>query len=232
MTDSVSPSSPSGTSPENALLPLLPSAARLALVYAPPATREATLALFALDARLAGLLRHSREPMLAQLRLSWWRETLKQEPAAWPKGDPLLTALRGWHGTQGALGALVDGWEALTGPAPLVPEALDAMADGRGEAFAALARALGREGEEAVARRVGRDWALADLAMQLSHPQEREAARVLLDRPASPARLSRPLRPLGVLRGLALHRLARCSADPSVSPGGVLTALRIGLLGR
>jgi len=58
------------------LVASLPTASRLALAYAPAKARLQTLALFALDTRLAGLLRNSSEPMLAQLRLSWWRETL------------------------------------------------------------------------------------------------------------------------------------------------------------
>jgi hypothetical protein len=36
----------------------------------------ATLALLALDARLAAILRGRREPIAAQLRLAWWREML------------------------------------------------------------------------------------------------------------------------------------------------------------
>jgi len=46
---------------------------RLALAYAPQSTRLPLLALLALDMRLAGIVRNSREPMLAQLRLAWWR---------------------------------------------------------------------------------------------------------------------------------------------------------------
>lgn len=212
--------------------PILPSASRLALTYAPRSSREATLALLALDSRLAGLLRHSREPMLAQLRLSWWRETLRQDPQAWPQGDPLLTALRSWNGGHQGLAALVDGWEALTGPAPLPAEALDAMADGRGDAFAGFARALGREREEEVAHRLGREWALADLSVHLSHPQEREAARVLAGKQTYRPWVSRPLRPLAVLHALAWHRLQRGGTDTAISPTALLKALRIGLLGR
>lgn len=224
---------PAATAPEEALLPLLPLASRLALSYAPAAARAPTLALLALDMRLAGLLRHSREPMLAQLRFAWWRETLRQDSTAWPSGEPLLALLRSWNAGHGTLEPLVDGWEALTGAAPLPAEALSRMADGRAGAFAALATVLGRPDEAMAARALGRDWALADLAMRLSHPAEREAAKALVpEEPRRRHRLGRALRPLLVLHGLARRRLTSGEEAGAQSPGAVLLALRLGLLGR
>lgn len=231
---SASPSSPARppADGESPLVAALPVVSKLALAYAPRAHREATLALLALDARLAGLLRHSREPMLAQLRLSWWRETLGQDAGAWPEGEPLLAALRSWNGGHGALVALVDGWEALTGPAPLPADAVAAMAEGRGRAFAALADALGREEERDAAHRLGRSWALADLAMRLGHAAERDAARELaFAERGRGLRVSRPLRPLLVLHGLAVRRLDKGEEAAATSPAAVLKALRLGLLG-
>lgn len=220
------------TDSDAALVETLPAASRLALAYAPRAARLPTLALFALDARLAGLLRHSREPMLAQLRLAWWRESLGRDAEEWPQGEPLLAALRSWSGGHKALVALVDGWEALTGPAPLPAEALAAMAQGRADAFAALATALGLEGEADAARRLGRSWGLADLAMRLGNPQERAAAASLagVDGEAPP-RVSRRLRPLLVLHALARRRAERGEEAAAHSPAALLTAMRAGLLG-
>lgn len=217
---------------EGALLQSLPAASRLALAYAPARARMPTLALFALDARLAGLLRHSREPMLAQLRLSWWRESLGRDCEEWPMGEPLLAALRSWDGQHSALTALVDGWEALTGPAPLPAETLQAMAQGRGEAFAALAHTLGRDSEADAARRLGVQWGLADLAMRLGNPQERVAAAALaVEEPGSGPYVSRSLRSLLVLRGLARRRLDKGQEEAAISPAALLIALRLGLLG-
>src|SRR3546814_1488089 len=124
----------------------------------------------------AGLRRHSRAPMLAQLRLAWWRESMGRDHHEGPEGEPLLAALRSWNGGHKALTALVDGWEALTGPAPLPPEALRPMAQGRAEAFAALAHVLDREHESRAAYRLGYPWVLADLAMRLGNAPERAAA--------------------------------------------------------
>lgn len=217
---------------EAPLLAALPSASRLALAYAPAGARLPTLALFALDARMAGLLRNSREPMLAQLRLSWWRESLDRDAAEWPEGEPLLAALRSWNGEHRALTALVDGWEALTGPAPLPGEALRQMAGGRARASAGLARALGLGDDAAAAYRLGLQWGLADLAMRLGDPREREAAASLAwAESGQRVRVRRPLRPLLVLHGLALRRLKRGDDAAAVSPMAMLTALRLGLLG-
>lgn len=231
MNDTASP-----TDPFAALIPLLPTLSQLALTYAPACARMQTLALLALDTRLAGLLRHSREPMLAQLRLSWWRETLRQDCDAWPSGDPLLTALQSWNGGHGVLVALVDGWEALTGPAPLGSEAIEAMAKGRGEGFRALAVTLGHTEHGEAAARLGCEWALADLALHLSHPQERAATKALLDAQGGrPSGLPRVLRPLLVLNGLAVAQEKRLEAGgnmATVSPGMLLRALRQGLFGR
>lgn len=214
------------------LLASLPAASRLALAYAPARARLQTLALFALDTRLAGLLRNSSEPMLAQLRLSWWRETLGRDENEWPEGEPLLAALRSWNGEHRSLSALVDGWEALTGAAPLPPEALREMAEGRAASFAALARSLALEQEADAASHLGRQWAAADLAMRLGHSQERSTATELVTegkdrRP----RVSRSLRPLLVLHGLAHRRLEKGDEAAALSPAAMLKAMRLGFLG-
>lgn len=214
------------------LIEELPVLQRLALAYAPAPVRSATLALFALDARLAAILRAAREPMLAQLRLAWWREQLGTDAAAWPGGDPLLAILRGWEGELPALRALADGWEAMTGAAPLPAEALLALADARGDAFAALARLAGVEEQSAAARQTGTAWALADLAARLTHPDERSLARELAQAKAvRGVVLPRRLRPLVVLHGLAVRSL-RQEDGAATSPGDMLAALRLGLLGR
>lgn len=220
------------SSPEAALVPALPSAAALALTYAPRSARLQTLALFALDSRLAGLLRNSREPMLAQLRFAWWREMLGSDSQRWPTGEPLLAALRSWGGSHARLACLVDGWEAMTGAAPLSEAAIAGLAQGRADAFAALAHTLGRDAEGEGARRIGMRWALADLAMRLRDETERATAAALLaDHPALRRPVSRGLRPLLVLEGLALRRLVGQSEDAARSPRALAGALRRGLLG-
>ena len=91
----------------------LPLPQRLALTYARRDTRASTLALLALEQRLAAILRSGGEPTLAQIKLAWWRERLGEGPAKWPDGEPLLALLRDFPGGTAQLRPVVDGWEVL-----------------------------------------------------------------------------------------------------------------------
>jgi phytoene synthase len=211
----------------------LPAMQRLALVYAPGRMREPTLALLALDSRLAGVLRSASEPMLAQIRLAWWRDMLARDAAERPGGEPVLALLSGWRDEAASLVALVDGWEQLVEPDSLGAEAMRAFCAGRGEACAALARVAGCSAAEGNARTAGEGWALADLAARLTDPQERETAAGLV-READWRRIALPraLRPLAILHGLAANA-ARSGQDfREPGPGSLLLAMRIGLCGR
>lgn len=213
---------------QSSLPETLPILQRLALAYASGAARTPMLALLALDTRLAGIVRSSREPMLAQLRLAWWREQLGSDAAARPEGEPLLAALHSWNGRHGTLLPLVDGWEAMTGPAPLDGVVFEQLAEARAEAFASLAGDAA-----ATALRFGRNWALADLAARLSHPEERATALALARRQDwRSAHLPRAMRPLAVLHGLAARSLRRGRNMDRITPLDLVAALRIGVLGR
>lgn len=214
---------------DSPLLDSLPPEQRLALAYAPQASRALFLGVFALDAKLAGIVRAAREPMLAQLRLAWWRERLAPGGGAtMPKGEPILAALAPLLGQQGGLGGLVDGWEAMLLADPLGAAEVNALAEGRAAAMAALASHLG--GQPEAARRAGREWALADLASRIGSPQERaQVIEILSAEQWQRALLARNLRPLKVLHGLARrHR----GAQPLIAgPGSLLAAIRLGLTG-
>lgn len=201
--------------PAQGLTPL----ARLALAYAPAGARDRWLTLLALDARLAGVIRTAREPMLAQLKLAWWRERLAADPAVWPKGEPLLARLAGWA-DPAALAPLVDAWEALLTEPPVDAAA---FAAGRAAALAALARELGAD--PAMVGPFARDWALADLAL------EWELAAAAPVTPVAGS-LPRAMRPLAVLAGVTRRAAARGGAGALYTPGAWLAAVRIGLFGR
>ena len=208
----------------------LPPLQRLALAYAPAATRDALLVLLSLDARLAGIVRSSREPMLVQMRLAWWREQVGCDVPAPGGSDPLLAALRTWPGSPTVLAGLADGWEAMIGAAPLPISAYDMLASARAAAFAALAET---EGQREAAQRMGRNWALADIAEHLSDPRERAAALELARaQDWRPAKLPRALRPLAVLHGLAARTIQRGNPSEQLTALALLAAMRIGLLGR
>jgi len=86
------------------------------LVSVPHARRAAMSALWGLAARLTKLLLDAREPLIGQIKLAWWRDMaamIASDPAALPKGEPLLAELqRTWAG-RGGLDALVDAAEAM-----------------------------------------------------------------------------------------------------------------------
>ncbi len=65
----------------------------LAIAYAPVPLRARLKWLLMLDQRLSDVLNRAREPMIAQLRLSWWRDGLKSAADKRPKGEPLLAQL-------------------------------------------------------------------------------------------------------------------------------------------
>ncbi|MXP42320.1 hypothetical protein GRI75_11785 [Altererythrobacter soli] len=206
----------------------LPPAQRLALAYAPRVAREPTLALLTLDARLARTLQRKSEPVLAQMRFAWWRDTLAKEPAQWPRGDALLALLRHWR-NPAALTPLVDGWEMLLAE-QLDSAAIAEFAGGRGAAFGQLAAELGAD--PLAARACGEVWALGDLAANIANAAEREAVIEAARRLGNCGRLPRALRPLTVLAGLAQRGVRRGGTPLLDGPGAAALAMRLGIAGR
>lgn len=187
----------------------------LALHYAPPFASGAVRALFALDAALAGILRTTREPIVGQMRLTWWHEALTRLDSAPPPAEPVLQALAQHvlpHGISGArLAGMIDGWEALLDAEALEDAAIARYADARGGALFAMAgEVLGARDSDPVVP-AGRGWALADLARHLS---DRSVAARVLELATAPlaeagrARWSRAARPLGALARIARMNLA------------------------
>ncbi len=88
----------------------------LAMTYAPVLVRARMEWLLALDQRLLSVLHRASEPMIVQLRLSWWRDALKAPCDKRPKGEPLLAGLGALEPDAHILGAalaLVDAYEVL-----------------------------------------------------------------------------------------------------------------------
>lgn len=179
---------------------------RLAVAYAPRAAQPLWQGFLALGHRLADAAREGREPLMIQLRLAWWRDRFDQPVSEWPASEPLLALLEPWDAERAALRGLVDGWEALV---------------------------VGEDGGAALdAARVNTVLALARLCGVSDHePVRRAAAEWLgLQPPAPPApRLPKALRPLAILRGLALRGTKEGAASPL---SDYLTLLRIGTFGR
>jgi phytoene synthase len=153
----------------------------LALSYAPPAARDKLAAVFSLDGTFGAIVRSTREPIVGQMRLTWWHEALTKLDAAPPPAEPVLQALAASvvPVTGGAaLAAMVDGWEALLEP-ELDDAAIDLFASGRGARLFAVLAALCDVGDSRIAR-AGEGWALADLSQRISNPSIAEAVESIV----------------------------------------------------
>jgi len=206
----------------------LPLAQRLALSYAPRSARAPALALLALDQRLAAVLRAGGQngdgaQAIAQIKLAWWRERLREGPANWPEGEPLLALLRDFPGGTVPLADIVDGWEMLL-TEDLDQTAIAEFASGRASGW----QALGGDG----AGRAARNWAMADLWLNLPEGEEATNVRATLDAEWNRVRLPRQARPLQVLHALAGRALRRDAGELLDGPGAMFTAMRVGIIGR
>jgi phytoene/squalene synthetase len=64
----------------------------LALTYAPASVREALRTLWRLDAALGAVLAGGREPLISQIKLAWWRDSLVALDFKKPPAEPALEA--------------------------------------------------------------------------------------------------------------------------------------------
>src|SRR3546814_2539581 len=111
------------------------------MVAVPRERRPAMAGLWGLAARLTKLLLDAREPLIGQIKLAWWRDMMAMiasDPAALPKGEPLLAELQASWAGQGGLGALADAAEAM-----LLAESDEARRDAA-KAFGAVLLQIGR----------------------------------------------------------------------------------------
>jgi phytoene synthase len=86
------------------------------ILMVPRGERAALTALWKLEARLFGVVALRREPVLAQIKLAWWRERLDQvanAPDTLPKGEPLLAELALTWGGHTSLAPVAAAYEAI-----------------------------------------------------------------------------------------------------------------------
>ena len=151
----------------------------LALSYAATAKRPGLVALLALDDRLAAILRSTREPLIGQMRLTWWYEALLRLDTAPSPAEPVLAALQDTvlqSGVSGAmLGKLTDGWDVLLEP-DLDAAAIERFGRDRGRRLFELAAIVLSVSDDRIGL-AGEGWALADLAHRLTETSGRDLAR-------------------------------------------------------
>lgn len=205
----------------------LPADRRLAISLVDPSLRPALTALLTLDQRLAGIVRTTREPLVGQMRLTWWHEALGRLDVAPAPAEPLLQAIQrtclplGLTG--GDIAALTDGWEMLLDP--LEEAGIATYAAGRGgRLFTLLGRATG--GDAAALAVAGEGWALADLSTHVSQVAVAEQARFVAHEAFARAFAEpwpKSLRPIGVL---ALLQMLELEGKSPIRNYARLTAFR------
>ncbi len=214
---------------------------RLACLYAARGRQAALQSLWALDEQLADLLRHASDPIVGQIRYTWWHDALTRLDDGPPPAQPLLQGLFDHLlplGISGAmLAEMIDGWEILLDRGSLDAAVINVHAGMRGRRlFVIAAGVIGASADDPVVE-AGKGWALIDLAVHLRDPE----ARALCFAMATPvleaivnARWSATGRPLGMLAQLAI---IDCRHGPEFhrhqgSPRRLLRMLQHRLTGR
>ncbi len=200
------------------------------LTAAAGGARDRAACLFALDNACAQVARTVHEPLMAQIRLAWWRDGLQADTALAQHRSPEMDALRalpGFERMRPHLIAMVDGWEELILFDGADADAmLAAFARGRGGGlFAAFAG-------ETLDDAAGKAWALWDLAGHLGDEALAERA-VALARDRAMAPQSRLPRMLAMMDAVARDDVRRGrGAPPDLTPRLYLRLLRTQILGR
>jgi 15-cis-phytoene synthase len=204
---------------------------RIANSYTSGAARSAVDTLLALDAQFAKFVFTASEPILAQMRLAWWRDRFAEPRENWPVGNPILSELASWDAEVSGLGGLVDGWEALLANTPPRIADFEAYREGRASGWIVLADHLGSKADKRAIALASARWSMADAAASMSESEARELARREgLALPNAP-HLPRDLRALTVLETIG-RRALESGAAPLSRPGDLLSVLRRGLTGR
>lgn len=207
----------------------------LALAYVPAKRRAAVGALWRLDAALAAALAGGREPIIARIRLAWWREALERldggpapaEPALQAAAAHIIPAVSGAE-----LARMEEGWAVLPSAEILDAQALESYARNRGGLlFRYTARLLGG-GEEGVGP-AGEAWALVDLARHCASTDDADVALAAARARPLPPRWPARLRPLGMLAMLAVRDAEpdRPPWEPRGSPKRMWRMLRYRIFG-
>jgi phytoene synthase len=193
-----------------------------AVLFAPPDRREALAALhgFAIEIARAGQV--TREPLIAAMRLTWWREVLDGAARAHEVAAPLAAALRRGALAPDALAAIIDAEETALadgiGSEAAWQEWLFATA---GAVSVAAGRLLGAPRPEALA-----PLGAADAAARALLAGPGRGVRALLPPGVAPAALAARAETWAVVPDLP--RAALAAALPAVPARRALAAVRAG----
>lgn len=196
----------------------------LSTLWAAAEARPAMVALHAYDLEQQRVVAEAREPMLAEIRLAWWREQLEALADGKPAPpQPLLRALRHDARPRGvdlaALTVLEEGYLPLLTEGPLDPLAI-ARARGAPLFSALMTALLGRpltNAEVADAGAAGTRWALSKL-WRGGWGQAEARLATLLPPPLPPAPEGRLPGPLAGLDALAADDWDRLQQNRPLAP--------------
>jgi len=180
---------------------------------ADPAQRADLIALYAYDHELARAPRVASNPLLGEIRLTWWREALEEIFEGRPvRRHPTAQALAQAVGRRSlgreALEAMIEGRYRELDPAPMsVEAALAWAADTGGRAAAAAAVALDPTADPALAAPAGAAWALA--RPTAAEPALQPAFQALLAEARASVRRLRPAAFPAVAQAVFAERRAR-----------------------
>jgi phytoene synthase len=134
-----------------------------------PAARADVIALYAFNHELARIAETVREPLMGEIRLTWWREALDEifaggTPRRHPVVDALTEAVRRRNLSRAPLEAMIEARFSDLEPDALAEDAaLDGYLDATAGALMALAIAIVAGVEAHGVRPAARAWGLAGL---------------------------------------------------------------------
>ncbi|MEP3224517.1 MAG: hypothetical protein ABJO01_00960 [Parasphingorhabdus sp.] len=203
---------------------------RLISAYAKGPDRYRYALVFALDSRLADIIRSTSETLIGQMRLTWWRDILTTPIAQRPTGEPLVALInqaeeRG--GDPDRLQTLLEGWEYLLEDFPWTADEFDNYAQKRGEGLFAFAYGDDKNLNEAQLSGA-RAWALWDFARHCSDESMRDQAfqkcRASLEKQERPD-FDRSGRPLSILCKLAADDVNKAALTADLYRPGVASKI-------
>ncbi len=124
----------------------------LTALFAPPERREALLLLYAFNHELARAREVAQQPMLALIRLHWWREVVEGAARRHDVAEGLAAAMSAGLLARADLAAMVDGREPEAADPPATLAAWQAYVGGSAGALATAAGRLLGAGEVELAR--------------------------------------------------------------------------------
>lgn len=209
---------------------------RLILSYAKKNDRPKFELLFAFDSRLAEIIRSTSEPLIGQMRLTWWRDVLTKLPEDRPDSEPLVSALNKIDqkgSVESHFLTLIDGWEVMLEDFPWDDRQFETYAHRRGTGYFCVTMNQSRLSDNDV--NVAKIWALWDFALHCSDPEMRNNAfqRCMnLSEDTEWPSFDRSGRPLSILCQLAKRDVKRgLLSDTMYKPATAVRILWHGITG-